>query len=293
MAIKSMKRWLFLFFALLLFSACDGKPANCQPSSGCVLLEEGKNAKSFPTSWKKDVCPNHTDQDWVVIYNLDGDAWRNADVNDIRIYSDSSPARNKIGETAQVNEPVIPNASLCLSGRLSEEEAKSVWIWLKNSADPSRADLQGMTACVRAEALNIRSGPGQDFDSTGYLSKGDCIELVARNKESTWGMTERGWVSTYYLDYEGNLDQLPVSEGQVSSPPAEQVEGIPAGFNSVISTTGAILYKKDYGAGRQDFVQVIDLKESITKPAELFQPFSPIPLSLSAIHARTSPPPSQ
>lgn len=256
-----MNRWFLFFLILLLVSGCDSNKPNCFPSTGCVLLEEGDYAKSLPVSLTKDVCPNQKDVDWVVTYHLDSAAYRNADINNVRIYSDQKSARNKIGVKAQVNDPTFPRFNLCLSGRLSEDEAKSVWVWLKTKDEKSNTNTNRIVACVTAEALNIRSGPGKDFVSTGYLRKGDCIELFARNIEGTWAKAERGWVSTYYLSFEGDLNQLPVLDGQVSELPAKTIENIPGGFNPVILSTGVILYKKDYGGEKQDFVQIIDLSK--------------------------------
>jgi len=103
----------------------------CAPTSGCVLMESGTNARWWPDSVKKAKCANQKDTDWLVTYKTDNQTWRKADPNKIRIYSDNWWARTKIRGQAQIQDPYPPGITLCIGGSLSESEAKSVWVWLK------------------------------------------------------------------------------------------------------------------------------------------------------------------
>ena len=66
-----------------------------------------------------------------------------------------------------------------------------------------------LTACVNISSLNVRSGPGIDYQIIKYLYKGDCINLISRNKDGSWVKFLYGWVSSYYLKIQGNISSLP------------------------------------------------------------------------------------
>ena len=64
--------------------------------------------------------------------------------------------------------------------------------------------------------LNVRSGPGTNYNVLGVLRPGDQAEITGRNADSTWWQIEyatapqgSGWVSAAYVKAE-NFDQVPV-----------------------------------------------------------------------------------
>jgi hypothetical protein len=66
-------------------------------------------------------------------------------------------------------------------------------------------------ACVtQADSLNIRHGPGTNYLEIGHLLEGDCVDLTGRNADASWAVYDKGWLSTRYLQVEGNLYDLPV-----------------------------------------------------------------------------------
>jgi uncharacterized protein YraI len=73
---------------------------------------------------------------------------------------------------------------------------------------------------VNATALFIRSGPGKSFSSVGHYNGGDCATIKGRNSDDTWVMTDKGWVSAYYMDIEGELTELLITS---SSTPASSI----------------------------------------------------------------------
>ncbi len=52
-----------------------------------------------------------------------------------------------------------------------------------------------------AESLNVRSGPGIEYNIVGYLKNGAKVAITetAKNGITTWGKTEKGWISLSYV----------------------------------------------------------------------------------------------
>jgi len=66
--------------------------------------------------------------------------------------------------------------------------------------------------CIDVHSLNIRSGPGTNFDSSGYLLNGDCVYLRDRTSDSRWARFDRGWIGTYFLASEDIIESLPIHD---------------------------------------------------------------------------------
>jgi hypothetical protein len=75
----------------------------------------------------------------------------------------------------------------------------------------------GTTATmVGARYLNVRSGPGVEFDAFTYLTNGQTVEVIGRDSSSIWlqirlpdGNT--GWVSSRYMASNFPFSALPVT----------------------------------------------------------------------------------
>ena len=54
---------------------------------------------------------------------------------------------------------------------------------------------------VTANSLNIRSGPGTNYDKVGSYSKGNRVEILETKTVGTtrWGKTNKGWISMDYV----------------------------------------------------------------------------------------------
>jgi uncharacterized protein YraI len=86
---------------------------------------------------------------------------------------------------------------------------------------PTKTSPPTVRGCVvNATALFIRSGPGKSFSSVGNYNGGDCAIIKGRNSDDTWVMTDKGWVSAYYMDIEGELTELPIT---AASTPASSI----------------------------------------------------------------------
>ncbi len=83
----------------------------------------------------------------------------------------------------------------------------------------------GVTATVtNANFLNVRAGPGVNFEVLNVASRGDTFQALARNADSSWLRVNAGgtigWVNTFYVTVNGNMLALPL-EG-VAQPPLSQ-----------------------------------------------------------------------
>lgn len=77
------------------------------------------------------------------------------------------------------------------------------------------ATLEGVWAEVTATALNVRSGPGFNYDRVAQVSQGDVLRVLGVNADYTWLLVQipsgSGWVDAQYVRVTGNLTTvLPV-----------------------------------------------------------------------------------
>jgi len=64
---------------------------------------------------------------------------------------------------------------------------------------------------ITASKLNIRKGPGSDYDSDGYFYKGDRVEILETKTvdDTVWGRTHAGWVGMGYVRMDGTPIEKP------------------------------------------------------------------------------------
>src|SRR5262249_47448294 len=70
---------------------------------------------------------------------------------------------------------------------------------------------------VTASQLQIREGPGLQFNSIGGLKKGEQVSVLGRSEDSKWfyidltknHKTGRGWVGAMFVELSQSLDTLP------------------------------------------------------------------------------------
>lgn len=73
----------------------------------------------------------------------------------------------------------------------------------------------GVSATVSVYRLNMRQGPGTDFQILAKLPQGTVVPVVGRTADSNWiqvvyqGMT--GWIWAAYTSVSGNLTSIPVT----------------------------------------------------------------------------------
>lgn len=122
------------------------------------------------------------------------------------------------------------------SGRKGWVRAEFVQVTDK-AGIPVMGSLSGPGAGVSAlviEKINIRSGPGTEFESLAILNQNDVVFLTGRDPQGQWGQVEfpraaegMGWTILKYLQLE-NPDALQVIGAVESSPTLEAVTALPA-----------------------------------------------------------------
>ncbi len=80
-----------------------------------------------------------------------------------------------------------------------------------NTVDPDSEN-----AAVVQQQLNIRSGPGTDFNSLGTLNPKDVVRLTGKDANSTWlqiefpsGPEGKGWINAAFVQARG-VENLPI-----------------------------------------------------------------------------------
>ena len=66
------------------------------------------------------------------------------------------------------------------------------------AADVSDSDTTGDYVVTAESGLNIRSGPGTEYDKVGGYAYGAVVTI--RAVQDGWGQTDKGWVSMAYLE---------------------------------------------------------------------------------------------
>ena len=72
--------------------------------------------------------------------------------------------------------------------------------------------------------VNVRSGPGTDYQVVGSLKKGEQITIQGRSTDNQWVQYVRGWVNALFLDLRGDLNRIEV----VVVAPAPTIPPIPS-----------------------------------------------------------------
>lgn len=92
-----------------------------------------------------------------------------------------------------------------------------------------------------ANVLNVRRGPGPEYDSVRQLNNGASITVIGRNAQGTWvqlDTPDQQWINTQYASISGDVATLPVTFTEIG---AWGTAGIPVAqgvSNSVVRVRG-------------------------------------------------------
>lgn len=108
----------------------------------------------------------------------------------------------------------------------------------------------GAGSAVALQQINVRSGPGTDFNSLGTVNAQDVVTLTGKNADGTWlqiefaaGPEGRGWVNAAFVQVSGDADLPIITEaGQVVG------TGTPTGVPPTITPTVAAAASDDDSA---------------------------------------------
>lgn len=73
-----------------------------------------------------------------------------------------------------------------------------------DTTEPTEPEEEGQLGYVTGKLLNIRSGPGTDFDILGTLHLGNEVRILEQRAVdgALWGLTDIGWVSMEYVSFD-------------------------------------------------------------------------------------------
>jgi hypothetical protein len=100
---------------------------------------------------------------------------------------------------------------------------------------PQEGAVGGTTAraVVNGPLVNLRSGPGTQFDIVATVERGAEYEIVGRSGDGAWWRVccvngEAAWIVAEFVDTDGPVDELPVADGSTPAAQAAPAEAAPA-----------------------------------------------------------------
>lgn len=179
----------------------------------------------------------------------------------------------KIIDTGIVSANILnvrtgPGTDYDKSGTLTDGDTVNIYAkqgrWLKISAKGERwvhgnyVEEQGMemplvltTGNVTVRLLNIRKGPGTNFDQDGRLTQGETVSVYAKDNE--WykiSPTAERWVHSNYVDTAAPTEPLVIATGKVTA----KILNIRTGAGTDFNKNGTLkrgdvvkVYEKDGG----------------------------------------------
>jgi uncharacterized protein YraI len=96
---------------------------------------------------------------------------------------------------------------------------------------------------VRLEAgINVRGGPGLEYDAIGQLALGVWVQPLARNGDGDWilvnYLTTQGWVQVDGISWRMDIAALPVSKTAANAHPPLLCFNTPGGPTQTRMPTG-------------------------------------------------------
>ncbi len=129
--------------------------------------------------------------------------------------------------TGDYGAPVI-NARSDETGRLTVPGAVAavptlVQVQPTQPPPPASATLEGVVATVKGASLNVRRGPGTNYDIIGRLKKDDVAQVIGVNQFGDWLVIsfaqQQGWIVANLVTVSGNLKSVPILEPPPSPTP--------------------------------------------------------------------------
>lgn len=122
--------------------------------------------------------------------------------------------------------------------------------------DPIPAQPVTATATVVANFLNLRVGPGANFDKAAQLVRGQSLQLVGRNADARWVQVNvpnigGGWVSARYIAANVVIANLPQTSNTGITP--GYVQPVQVGGQTGIVTAGALNMRVGPGVAFRSF----------------------------------------
>jgi len=132
------------------------------------------------------------------------------------------------------------------------------WVDAEGKTPGENEGAEGTKVTVRADSLNIRKGPGTNYEAAGKLDNGDEVTITetAANGSYIWGKFYGGWIRLDYTDYEA-----PEAEEEKPAEPAGTVTGTVNVNDSLRIRSGpGTGYRVAGTLGRGDKVEILEQK---------------------------------
>lgn len=137
-------------------------------------------------------------------------------------------------------KPTFTPTAAALTAPLSAEQAQPIVVTPvpQSLAEAASAPAEGGAlpsqspkAVISGPLVNIRSGPGTQFDIVTTAERGAEYDIVARNPAGDWWSIccvngAAAWVSADFVDTDGAVDGVPVIGSAAAQPPAPIAETV-------------------------------------------------------------------
>lgn len=127
------------------------------------------------------------------------------------------------------------------------------------------------TATVTVGALNVRGGPGTNYNILTYVRRGTILNLLGyRNSAGNWIMVglangTQGWVNAAYVQSSVSINSLPVWNGQSGNTGSTPPPAPPPQAGTMVATVSAYHLNMRSGPGiGYGVVTVLDLGNQVT-----------------------------
>lgn len=116
-----------------------------------------------------------------------------------------------------------------------------------NNGSAYAVEISGMGTVNSDSSLNVRTGPGKEYDSMGKVYSGNVVEVIGMDESEAWfkityNGTE-GYVSADYIDFEPNEEEF--TEEEPDEMTAESNE--PAAEENETEDESTVNYKMVFG----------------------------------------------
>ena len=171
----------------------NGTPANpdaTEPTTGSSTDAAG-NKTTTPTTKPATSVTTGNGQKGVVV------------ANDLNIRKEANTTSDSVGQLDYGTRVTILESSNGW-GRIDKGWISLNYVYLdgKTGSKPCKGFVSG-------SVLNVRSGPGTNYDSVGSLANGARVDVLERIdvNGTTWGCTKTGWISMDYVFVDGTVGE--------------------------------------------------------------------------------------
>lgn len=120
----------------------------------------------------------------------------------------------------EVNQPEENSPST----EVAEGDNVASTVVITNTTEPESSPVAIEKECVPIDginSLNLREGPGIEYEAVGYVTQSNGMTALERSEFSYWvyGISAgiQGWASTTFLNCNFNIDALPIRTSPLSS----------------------------------------------------------------------------